>query len=214
MIQTAIQAILPKLQQLDFVGNVSGLVVPITKQTVICDNEGRETIVSDTFPVACSMTADDCFKNGKYELLLPDSRRNSIFFFEELSGAKLVDTGVKGNTLKFTASVRLLGWLNLQKLGIDDCGKSGYFSIKTLCAIRGKCDLPSPFTNSWVNFELIKTVVKSPSIFSKYTFSKNKLAVFMFPYDYFALDFKVTICVNKNCLDEITIGNPIECLVV
>ena len=151
MIQSAINAILPKLQELDFVGNVSGLVIPISKITPICDDQGNEIgSVKDTFPVACSMTADDCFKQGKYELLVPDSRRDSIFYFEQLTGAKLVDIGVKGNALKFQANVRLVGWLNLRKLGIEDCGKSGYFSLQTLCALRGRCDLPFPFTGSFV----------------------------------------------------------------
>jgi len=53
---------------------------------------------------------------------------------------------------------------------------------------------------------------RSAAIFNRYTYGDEVQNLLLYPYDYFALDFYLTILVNLNCNYELTPSTPINCI--
>lgn len=179
------------ITSLGFVDKISGLSRSITFET---QNENGQTI-RKTIPIACNVTHADCLK-GRYEDLIPDSKYKSLIYFEELNGARLVDNTPRD--FSFEATLRLVCWLNLKKLGESDC------SISSLALTNILNVLPGSYFNNGIYtrilIEIIGEVKKDKAIFGQYTYDDAKKQYLMYPFDFFALDLKVSFSVSRNCI--------------
>lgn len=173
-----------------FADRVAGLVKPVT----VLDENDDGVKTRRTFPISCDITYNDCIK-GKYKDLIPNKKYMSIMYFED-GGTRLI--GEDPRDFKFTASLKLVGWLNLLKMGKTDCSISGLAVAHILKA------LPLGYNNvgmySRVRVMAVSQEVKSSAIFNKYTYKEETLQYLMYPYDYFAVNIEVQYNINKECI--------------
>ena len=64
-----------------------------------------------------------------------------------------------------------------------------------------------PFSGvSAIYIELISEVVKSSEIFADYTYNESEKQYLIYPYDYFALDYRVTYQIANQCLADLVLS--------
>jgi hypothetical protein len=179
-----------------FVDKIAGVVVAAS-QTV-------ENTVK-IFPMACGVQHREC-NVGKYNDLVPNSKYKSIIYFED---GGVTFGAVAKNLQAFNSRIRLVGWLNLQKLGSTNCTRASDVIIEILR------ELPK-FPVNEGNFIRLKItaaseVTKNKQIFSKYTYKEEQNQYLIYPYDYFALDLTAEWFMNLDCIREYTPASPILC---
>lgn len=181
---------------LPFIDKIAGVVTPITR---------KADDVTKVFPVACGVQHRDCVA-GKYDDLVPNSKYKSIIYFED-NGVSF--GAIKGNRREFTSRLRLIGWLNLQKLGETDCMKSEAIILEIL---RSLPLFPVNHNNYiLLMVTLVSEAPKNKDIFSKYSYDEATMQYLMSPYDYFALDINMKWFMNLNCIDPYEPQPSIDC---
>ena len=112
----------PKISVLDFVDRYAGIVRTIN----IAEGNGTETGIIKRYPLACDVTGVDCANVGVYQNLVPDDTKKSVVYWEMIS--PMSNMGMTKTRdfyrKKFKGTARLVVWLNLAKLGIDNCTDS------------------------------------------------------------------------------------------
>lgn len=180
------------IEGLDFVDKIAGLTSVLTFEIKGGDNN----LVQKTVPVACCVSPDECTKSGAYNDLMPNSQYKTVIYFED-GGVSFVRS--EGNWKYYTSNLRLICWINIAKILGDDC-KNG--EVCTYAAhiiaeiIRTLPNFPehhAPFEK--VYSEIQSQAVRSPVIFSAYTYDEKHSQYLMYPYDYFSLDIKTDFAV-------------------
>lgn len=175
---------------------------------LITINEQTESgSIRKTFPVAFDVCETDCVA-GKYKDLTPNSNKKSVLYFEEISAPQWVEQA--RSNFRFRSVIRLVGWLNLKKLGLTNNTWSADAIIQILAKIPQK-----PFNNG----NLLKIKVTNISeaektaqnIFGKYTYDEAVNQYLLYPYDFFALNFTVDFEINPACYEAIEEQEPCEC---
>jgi hypothetical protein len=164
--------------------------------------------VKKYFPVACNVTDSECVKQGTLKDLVPDTKYKSILYFED-NGTQVLGSDARFINLRST--LRLVSWLNGKKLGYDGCSIS---SIAVISILKEFALLFNPFNNgNFVNIKInaISEEVKSPNIFSKYSYDESTTQYLMHPFDYFALNIQVNFSVPFNCVDDFELLTPDPC---
>lgn len=177
----------------------AGLVKDFDKVMAIPVRDGKKFSVRMKVPVSCDYTSEDCEK-GKYKNLVPATVKRCITYFEDL-GAQ--PTGRQGDIFKFTAGLRLVCWFNMNRFAV---GGACSFSNRLIVEILSKLPL-SPFNASGltkIEIGQARIVPKTSAIFSRYTYDEPIMQYLLFPYDYFAIDFKIDYEVDYNCFDPIS----------
>lgn len=189
------------IEPLPFADKVGGLV-----KTVVFAQEGPDnTVVKKRMPIDCGTSAKDCVA-GKYVDYMPNSKYKSVHYFED-GGATPIGRDSKGFT--YQSNIKLVGWLNLKKLGKTGCGASALAISHILKAMPTNYRNSSPYTRILIKAESIDA--KSDAIFtSKYTYDEEKLQFLMYPYDYYAINFRVQYTVPEACLPDWT-NEPETC---
>ena len=189
------------IEDLDFVDKIAGLVSAMT-----FDVKSKEEVVEKTFPIACCVTSDECI-SGAYEDLLPNSKYNTLIYFED--GGVSFDR-YEGKWKYYTSNLKLVCWINVAKILGDEC------NIETTCTysahivaeiIRALPLFPenhAPFDH--VYSEVSGQDVRSNSIFSAYSYDEKHTQYLMYPYDYFALNIetKFAICLTGTSVYDST----------
>lgn len=156
------------------------------------------------FPISCETAYDDC-KQGCYSDLMPNSKYGSVVFFEDL-GFKL--TGKEASKLSYESRLRLIAWLNYKKIS-GGCGASGDYVISIIRALPAlKINIDDMIG---VGFTVESQLPRSSAIFGKYTFNERAAQYLMLPYDYFALDLKVTFTLIGDCIISSPQEGCLEC---
>lgn len=200
----------PQIITLDWVGKYGGVVKTLYREVV----EGNKTIIKK-LPIACDVSPSDCNNQSIFQELVPDDNFKSVVYWEEvspLSNMGLTKTN-KFNERKFKATARIIVWLNLAKLGIDNC-KDGALTIPSLEQIltkKGKISggmldgshiwiTPKQILNQDINV-----------VFGKYDYPKLK-NFFAYPFDFYAIDVDIELhqCLSNNTV--LPILPPIDCL--
>lgn len=188
------------ISTLPFADRVAGVIKPVTFVTGTADKPVKKTI-----PVACNVSQPDCI-SGKYNDLVPNSKYKSIIYWED-NGT--VTNANNPRDFNFTASLRLVCWINLKKVGKTDCDVSALAITNILNTIP-----TSPF-NSGIYTRIRATVdreiIKTSAIFSKYTYDESVVQYLMYPFDYFALDVSVDFTILKSCITDWENGTEIIC---
>lgn len=190
------------LTPLPFADKVAGM----TKTVTIADQDAEGRPTKRVFPIGCNVSQDDCIR-GKFKDLVPDKKYKSIMYFED-GGTRI--TSETPRDYVFTSSMRLVGWLNLQKLGKTSCSLSGLAVAHILKA------LPTDFNNNGIYQKIrIKSIsqeIKSQTIFSKYSYKEDQVQYLMYPYDYFALNLTVDFVINKVCIEDWDVDPELNCV--
>lgn len=207
MVRFIEQSIKSQITGLSFIERYGGVAIPvsITQQT-------KNGPVIKVLPVSCDVDDTDCLETGKHPKLVPNSTYKSVAYLEEQGSTTVNFAGAKAGEITATSRIRLVVWLNMQKLGYDDCKGTNRFELETLNAIKGFREFTVDGVTGTVNISRTSIVQKvSTNIFAKYSYSDHQWA-FFWPYDYFAVDFDATVKVGAGCLTSSTEQTVIECI--
>lgn len=186
------------IENLDFVDKIAGLTAVLTFDIRGEDNK----TVQKSFPVACCVSAEDC-KEGAYNDLMPNSDYKTVIYFE--------DEGVtfdkyESNWKYYKSTLRLICWINIEKLTLSGICKSEipctYAAHIITEIVRALPAFPEnthgPIEK--VYSEVTNQLVRSPSIFSAYTYDEKHAQYLLAPYDYFALTIETSfaICMKSS----------------
>ena len=188
----------PQITALEFADKYAGIVKTIN---IAVDNQ-TETGTIKRYPVACNVQGDDCANVGIYGELVPDDTKKSVIYWELIQ--PMTNTGYTKTkdffNKRFKGTARLIVWLNLAKLGIDECN-GAILTLPILEKIltqKGKL-LSGVYENSLLWIEP-KSLVKQDinTIFGSYDYPKLK-NYYLYPYDFFAIDVNFTLeqCLSK-----------------
>jgi|WetSurMetagenome_2_1015567.scaffolds.fasta_scaffold20970_5 hypothetical protein len=190
------------IEDLDFVDKIAGLVSVTT--LLVKDKDNND--VEKTIPIACCVTPEDC-KDGAYNDLLPNSDYKTVIYFE--------DGGVsferyEGGWKYYKSSLRLVCWINIEKLTNTEgckcetpCTYSAHLIADIIRALPTFPENHSPFDH--VYSEVTGQLVRSPSIFSAYTYDETHSQYLMAPFDYFALNIETSFAI---CLKGTDVYSP------
>ena len=214
MLHESIELLREDITQLPYVQRYGGLVIK-AKRVELLENGMK---IECTYPVACGVSFIDCFSGPtKYLDMIPNSNYTSIFYWEVLKWPtiNLSKQGLKGNLKQFDAQVRLVGWLNLAKLGmLDQCSIAGQISSNLCDVIDGAYQFEnSPFHAGGFQISFARLIGKEPDIlFGEYSYSEAVKKCLLGPYEFFGMDFNMAIRINPKCVDQFTVGTPVECI--
>lgn len=140
----------------------------------------------------------------------PDSSRKSIFFFEDLTGEQVVK--YEGNFIYFRATVRLIGWLNLAKLGLTGQGWGTKIMLDILSTIPdGVINIPEHHINAG-SIIVGSTLPRGQGIWAGYSvFRDRKDFLHETRHDHFAVNLELTWRMSKACLASIPQNDPTDC---
>lgn len=204
------QALSPDITSLGWVERYGGIVQTAKDVTGMDQNE--QAIIK-RLPVSCSVNQADCNNDQFYQALVPDSSKKSILYWEVLSGME--DVGQQGSSDVYrtlTGRLRLVGWLNLDALGIRECNATAGAIMSLWAIIKRKRIIKlatAPYDKSTLDFRVVREVVRDPNIFASYDYPSDWSYLF-YPYDYFALEVSVSF---KTCFPtyDLPTGAVIEC---
>lgn len=207
MIRIIEQVLREPITGLSFIERYGGIAIPVTV-TVNTDNGP----IIKTMPVSCSVTDPACLETGKHSKLMPDSAYKSVSYLEEQGAAGVTFSGAKLNEVAGVSRVRLVSWLNMQKLGYDDCKGTTRFELEALNAIKGRREFSVDGISGTLDISRTSIIAKSPAnIFGAYAYHTEDWA-FFWPYDYFAVEFEARVMINAACLIPSEEQTPIECI--
>jgi len=196
MINAVCNTIKRRLSDLDWVDRIAGLTIPATKYSA----EGNPEFV---FPISHDADVVDCVQQGKYWDLVPNKSYQCALYIEQQGPLRFDSFEKKYAWMNFTADLRIVGWVNLSKMGYTDPAKSGLFSVSVIAKLledRGVIEVEdSDYTGAKVYVEIVGEAEKNQSIFSRYTYSRFSHFT-IYPFDYFAIDIKVKFLVSTNCV--------------
>jgi hypothetical protein len=181
-----------KIEPLPFADRVSGLVTVLSTRE---QKEGGQSITKK-YPIASNLNHKDCLA-GRYNDLVPNSNLKSIIYFED-GGIRAMDLGIRD--YNFESRLRLVGWLNMAKLGKANTHNTlSGAAIGSILSVLPKSSFnEGSFTRIKVTFESEEP--KSSRIFNEYTYDESVIQYLLYPYDYFAINLKITFNINMNCL--------------
>ena len=192
-----------RIVELPFVDKISGLV-----RTLAYTDSNDKGKVRKSYPISCDVCFDDCMKDGKKKLydLIPDSSKRSVIYFED-NGVRSV--GAQGNLQNFESSLRLVGWLNMAKLGRNDCSITPAVIASILAAVPVTYLNSNPLVRVKIDPGTIEP--KTPAIFSRYTYDETVTQYLLHPYDYFAINFVTKFSVARACVEDFQVNGSDVC---
>lgn len=171
------------------------------------------------YPITCNAKGNltDCFNNGMYLNLVPDSKHKSIVYFEPIGNQsiKLSDKSSLKHIKQVTQDVRMVIWANIPKLGFKDCS----IMERLYLSLTDCIDCVTWKSNS-LGVGLIKTDIiryngwleTVRKVFNQYNYG-DKQRLFLFPYDVGSIDIRVTYLVDPSCYDMDSLcQDPIPCV--
>jgi hypothetical protein len=199
MINEIIKKINIELAALNFADLLGGIVKPITQN--VKDRENNVT--QKVYPVYMNENKGTC-SVGDYLAMTPDSSKMSVMYWEDQGGTNTVDNVRSWNMVY---NVRLVAWFNLKR--INSALHDSDILIPIICnAIPERVENFVPYTK--IQVMLTGQETKSPAIFGAYTYDEAEKQYLIYPFDYFALNFRITFDIPKSCVQDITI-NPATC---
>ena len=207
MINAVLELIKSTITEKPFVERYGGLVIRVNNES----SNGRPCY----FPVSCNVEAAQCFEQGRFLDLMPNSEYSSLFYWECIKDLTLQSAGSrKNNEQVHRGTIRLVGWLNLVKLGwAGECDRAEKVAYELLRDIEAgnRYTMASPFIGSSVDMCFSSLVCRDPAIFSKYSYDEKKLmSCLLGLYDFFAIDLDVKIHTKLNCIEDNVLGTPGE----
>ena len=196
MIQTVIDRLTTDLQALNFVDTAVGIVRP---QREVVGTKDNNTV--KIYPVYINKNKTTCSASD-YIDLLPNDKKKGIIYFEDKGTTMNEDA----NYYRFSSQVQLVAWFNLKRINTTMLNAD-------LLRLKVANTIPRTLANSGgisgITFELTGNI-KEPSIFGDYTITEERKQPFMYPFDYFALNYVVEYKIHRSCINDITIKGT-EC---
>lgn len=210
LIQEALNLLTPQLTALGWVERFGG----VTRRVTMPFGDGSGGTIQKAFPISCSVTEADCNNNQRYQDLVPDSDKKSLLYWEVTR--ELADQGaaLNENRRSLRGSARLVGWLNTDKLGVNECNAAAKAARSILPILYTKFDNGGGnaiFENANIRFQFSGGSIKDKAVFERYDYGKDPDGFLLHPYDFFALDVEVFVILPL-CGYTFTTGAEIICI--
>lgn len=218
MVTVIAEVLRNKLELLGWVERVGGLVTvaerPIEKTGA---NFSKVVTGRQFYPIASDVNDAECWENGVYKLLEPDSAKSSVVFFRDMDGIRFVGAeGPKKGSIRYEFDLGFYCWLNLTRLGdsITAGGStaSGRVAPYFIENIMGSHSATGVFgggieEEAFIQIEVkeISEMRKTREMFSPFDFA-SKGELFLYPYDYFGLRVTGEFIIPKSCLPSFGAG--------
>ena len=198
--------IISKLTTLPFLDKYAGVVKVLSYTDT--DKDGK--LVKKTFPAECKtpINTEPC-DTSRYFDLCPDDKKKSVLYLED-KGVRF--TKIDGKKIYYVASFDLVCWLNLPKLGVENCSFSAIAVTNIIKLLIGK---GIPVNNGIYQQLFIKPVSESPkniNPFSKYSYNVENQQFLIFPYDFFVMSIEASFLIDADCIEDIILQPEIPCL--
>jgi len=168
----------------------------------------------ERYPLGYNLNQAECEKTGTYTMLIPDPAYKSIFYFEDLTGVRFVKFDPSFNAIKYTATLRLIGWLNTEKLQLLYDSASAIVThhiIHKLPVLQAKNAVV--IHQKYKHYQFIKvtgitTVPVGVNLFERYTYLETHTQYLTFPYTALGIDLTIDFNLSNNCLPELSAYAP------
>ncbi|MEL6803856.1 MAG: hypothetical protein AAFO91_08765, partial [Bacteroidota bacterium] len=154
-----------------------------------------------------------CIAENRMYDLVPNDAYANLLYFEQLEDLRQARTE-SSRSMKFAGRVRLVYWLNLPKMGVQQANQmevqSAVSSVLT-AVLDDNFPINQPFP-SRIEYSSFSIVKSSEEIFKNYSYDANMSAMLLYPYDFGAIDFMASIDFNKSCINEFNLGPQIDCV--
>lgn len=214
-----------RLSALDWMERFGGLVIEAKKADTRKADDGSTVIVGyQSWPVACDVNAERCFEDQqKLRWFIPESGLAAVAYFVDNGGTSFVEVSEfvpRRGGLVYRFNLKFVCWLNMKRLGdaitFGECWAADklvpyviaeMFGNYTATEIETIFGADSPQARAYKQVEVtgITQLQKSPQLFAPFSFwnMPDKQALFVWPYDYFALSIQGTFTLNRFCLGEL-----------
>lgn len=192
------------IEPLAFTERVAGMTRTVSMTQPAAAGVG---LVVKKFPVSCEVSHRDCISNKQHHLV-PDSNLRSLIYFED-DGAS--PNGKTARGLSFQGNIRLVCWMNLNKLGQTSCSASALAIGQLVKLLNAVVNVNGQSPLNSIRIEGISIVRKDASIFSRYSYNETQAQYLLYPYDYFALDLTVTYEIPFDCINDDWVTTAITC---
>ena len=213
-----------QLSGLDWIERFGGLVIEAKKaDTRKADNGDVVTVGWQSWPVACDVNVERCFEDAaKLKWFIPESSLAAVAYFVDNGGTSFVGfdefTPRRGGLI-YRFNLKFVCWMNMKRLGdaitSGECWVADKLVPYVIAEFFGTApgaaatvfDAGTPKALAYRQVEVtsVSQVQKSPQIFAPFSFWNlpDKQAMFVWPYDYFALQIQGTFVLNRFCLPEL-----------
>jgi hypothetical protein len=185
----------PKLTALSFVDRYASIVRTIN----IAETDSG---IVKRYPVSCDVSAVDCVNTGLYQDLVPNDTKTSVVYWEIMQPMSNIGFTRTNDFYqkRFRGTARLVVWLNLAKLGIDNCTSS----LELIPIIEKELTTKGKIIGGIYDGNLLwvqpRSMVKQDIniVFGGYDYNKLK-NYYLYPFDFFAIDVEFTMeqCLSK-----------------
>lgn len=191
-----------RIATIGYVDKLAGLVHPVEFQRKGPD--GKTVLLR--LPIALNVTDPLNCTDEAIRDLVPDERYRMIVYFEDRSGARMVE---KQGRWGWESTLRLVAWVNTAKMAnVPSAGDLALQAIVKAIESGGT-------TNSGQYIGVRHTVIGMPpkgaALFSAYTYPEGVRQYLFPPFDSFALDITTRFTLNPDCgpaVDPSTVACP------
>jgi hypothetical protein len=164
-------------------------------------------------PLSCDVSGAECGAS-QLEYLLPDHRRRSIIFIEDRTGSRRV--GEDGPWIKFQSVIRIVGWINPARMGIEvpecnGCHTASKIAMEIYALLPNRNENIASCNATQVNFQYYGMAPTDESPWKQYTLAPERVQYLMPPFQYFCMDLVCTWSVHERCLCPVVVGEPLGC---
>lgn len=180
-----------------FADLVTGLAMTVTTRDNV--NPDLNTIVTKKFPVAISIAYDERQCLGPEALLIPDSKRKSIIYFEDFGTSVL--GRIHGQT-SYSSNLRLVCWMNTAKMAPDHYTE---MTARIMAMLIDNLVGKNPENTHIFTRLTIKTNKLPPmdaGIFGRYTYDETIRQYLRPPFQFFAIDLVCNYQVPAKCMAD------------
>lgn len=209
MINEIIQLFEEEVTALSWVQRYGGLAKPV--QIISQTGTPKTAAVAHYIGTPQKQDQTSLLQEKRYKFLVPDRNIKSIIYYEQPQPEVLVDGFGRQNYCRYETTIKLIGWLNLKKIGVEET------------TIKGKCmqHIISIFNNRfWGDTDSTRNATTKNitpdnaeatlNLFSKYSYADKQFLHF-YPYEVFSINIPVRYTIYTNCKSEINISN-IDCV--
>lgn len=172
-------------------------------------DEESNLFIEKKYPISSNVSAKECFDNGKYSDLMPDSRYKSICYFEQTSPTlPQSNINLGSEAFVFETNVKFVCWLNLNLLGFDVPDKSEIFQLEMYKFFSKIKFLVNGIHGIKIKF--ISFGQKNENPFSNYSY-ENIEGLLLYPFDFFVINLTIQYNVKIDCIESVPVLTPIIC---
>jgi len=203
MITAIVNKILGDISSLPFVDRYGGIVKIMTKN----NPNSSGGISKIRYPAVINLKPQQCGDNSTYIDMIPNNNYMSMLYFEHRS---TITVNAGSDYQEKETILRLVWWGNMSKI-------NPIYTDTDLISSTIISKIPKtyqPFNGiSGIYIELIGEIPKNADIFGDYTYDEAEKQYITYPYDYFALDYRISYRISNRCLDDIQLS-PDVCEII